>query len=242
MPEWWTYGLADAQIFQARAFDRLVERCMREAWPAQVLVAALGAVVLVLMWRWPRAGGRVLAVGAALACASVAAWWLPQCYAELHWATGWMAGGFALQAVLLAAVAAWPGALHREMPGTERGWAMGLFTFALVVLPWFSIPAGQSIWRAELIGLMPAPTIAAALAVVPLASLRWRFLLLPLPLAGTALEALTSASIERAQWLLLPLEVVVLVAMLLALRGRGAEARGRDRARARRRPRGRRRP
>jgi hypothetical protein len=102
-----------------------------------------------------------------------------------------------------------------------------LFTFAWVGLPWLSMPAGSSFWRAELIGLMPAPTIAASLAVVPLASLRWRFLLLPLPLAGTALEALTSASIERAPWALLPLAVIVLAAMPACL-GRRPSRRPQD--------------
>jgi hypothetical protein len=70
MPIGWSYGLADAQIFSARAYDRLVERCMREAWPAQPLTTALGVMALVLLWRrsvgaagaadgavWPATGG-----------------------------------------------------------------------------------------------------------------------------------------------------------------------------------------
>jgi hypothetical protein len=220
MPEWWTYGLGDAQIFSARAYDRLVERCMREAWPAQWLVIALGLIVLVLLWRWPRAGARALAGGAALACATVAAWWLPQCYAELNWAAGWIAAGFAVQALMLGAAAAWPSALdHARSIGT-RGAAAVLLGLALIAFPWLSMPEGSGAWRAELIGLMPAPSIAASFAVVPLASLRWRLLLLPLPLAGTVLDAVTSASVERAQWMLLPLDVLALAVMLWMLHGR----------------------
>jgi preprotein translocase subunit SecG len=222
MPEWWTYQLADAQIFSARAYDRLVERCMREAWPAQPVVVALGLVVLVLLWRRPGFGARALAIGSALACASVAAWWLPQCYAELHWASGWMAGGFALQALLLAVASTSPGALRRATSATGRGLAMALFAVALLVIPWLSMPEGGSLWRAEFVGLMPTPAIAACLAVVPLATLRWRLLLLPLPLAGTVLESVTSASVGRHQWMLLPLEVMVLAAMLAAWRWREA--------------------
>lgn len=225
MPEWWTYDLADAQIFSARSYDRLVERCMHDAWPAQVLVLVLGLAILVLPWWRPRDGGRALAGGSACACASVAAWWLPQCYAQLHWATGWMAGGFALQAGLLVVAAAWAGALDRGQSSVARACSTALFAFALFAMPLLSMPEGGGLWRAELAGLMPAPTIAASLAVVPLATLRWRLLLLPLPIAGTVLEAVTSASIDRAQWALLPVDVMALAAMLLVWRGQGAAGR-----------------
>lgn len=222
MPEWWSYGLGDAQIFSARAYDHLVERCMREAWPAQPLAMALGLMVLALLWRRPMLGARALAAAAALGCVGVAAWWLPHCYTELHWAADGMAAGFAFQALLLALAAGWPRALqHTASPG-GRACAIALFAFALVVLPWLLVPAGSSGWRAEVIGMMPAPCIAATLAVVPLSTPRWRLLLLPLPLAGTVLEALTLASIGRAQWMLLPLQAIALAAMLLALRRNAA--------------------
>lgn len=219
MPDWLSYSLGDAQIFSARAYDRLVERCMQDAWPAQPLVLALGVAVLALLgWR-PVVGARALVVMAALCCAAVAGWWLPNCYAELHWATGGMAGGFALQALLLAAAAAWPGALQRvAWPGARAG-AMALFAFALVAMPWLSLPAGGgSAWRAEWVGLMPGPSVAAALAVVPLCAPRWRGLVLPLPLAGGALEAVTLASIDRVQWVLLPLQAAALGVVLWRVR------------------------
>jgi hypothetical protein len=131
-----------------------------------------------------------------------------------------MAAGFGLQALLLVAAAAWPRALERSTSAAAMGCAIVLFAFALLLLPWLSMPPGSSGWRAEILGLMPAPTIAASLAVVVLATSGWRLLLLPLPLAGAAMEALTSASIGRDQWMLLPLDVVVLALMLLALRMR----------------------
>lgn len=218
MPDWLSYGLGDAQIFSARAYDRLVERCMQDAWPAQPLLLALGLVVLVLLWWRPLIGARALAALSALGSVSMAVWWLPQCYAELHWATVWMAAGFALQAALLVAAAVWPGAWQRVASPGARACAIAFFTLALVAMPWLSLPAGSSAWRAELIGLMPGPCIAMALAVVPLCASTWRFVLLPLPLAGTALEAVSQASIGRPQWMLLPIGVVVLAAMLWGLR------------------------
>jgi len=219
MTRWWSYGLADAQIFSARAYDSLVERCMREAWPAQPLAVALGVAVLVVLLRWrPAPGARALAAAAALACVGVAAGWLTHCYAEIHWASGGIAIGFALQALLLAVAAAWPGAWQRAGTPGARGCAGALLAFALAVLPWLSSPAGGGAWRAEVFGLMPAPVIAASLAVVPLAVPVWRLVLLPLPLAGTLLESVTLASIDRPQWMLLPLAAMTLAAMLLVLR------------------------
>jgi hypothetical protein len=218
MPDWLTYGLADAQVFSARAYDRLVERCMQAAWPAQPLVVALGLAVLALLWRRPASGARALAALAALGCAAMAAWWLPHCYAELHWAAGWMAAGLALQGVLLGAAAVWPGALPHATAPRARACAIALFAFALVALPYAAWPAGSSLWRVEWIGLMPSASIAMALALVPLCASPWRGLLLPLPLAGAALEAITQASIGRAQWTLLPIEVAMLFTMLWFIR------------------------
>ena len=218
MPDWLSYDLGDAQIFSARAYDRLVERCMQEAWPAQPPVLGLGVAVLVLLWRWPAIGARALAILAALCCVSMAAWWLPHCYAELHWATGWMATGFALQAALLGAAAVWPGALERAVWTPARIAAMVLLAFALIAMPWLSLPAGSSVWRVELVGLMPGPCIALALALVPLCASPWRFVLLPLPMGGALLEAVTQASIGRLQWMLLPFAVAALAVVLWLMR------------------------
>jgi hypothetical protein len=218
MPEWWTYGLADAQIVSARAYDALVERCLRAAWPAQPIAVAVGLVVLLLLWRRPAWGSRALAAAAALACAAVALGWLPRCYAQLHWAAGWLAGGFALHALLLGVAAAVPGALPRAAERGARVGATVLLAVAVAAWPWLALPADAGFWRAEFVGLMPAPTIAASLAVVPLATTRWRLVLLPLPLAGTVLEAVTLASLERAQWVLL-LVAFVLGVMQLRLPG-----------------------
>jgi hypothetical protein len=226
MSEWWTYGLADAQIFSARAYDGLVERCLRAAWPAQPIAIAAGLAVLALLWRWPARGARTLAAAAALACATVALGWLPRCYAELHWAAGRLAGGFALQALLLAVAAGVPGALSRAAERGARNGAMAILAVAVVAWPWLALPAGAGLRRAEVVGLMPGPTLVAALAVVPLATTRWRFVLLPLPLAGVAVEAVTLGSIGRTQWALLAMVLLVLGGVLWRLhRGRAAPCR-----------------
>jgi hypothetical protein len=214
MPEWWTYGLSDAQIFSARAYDALVERCLRAAGLAQAAATATGLAVLLLLWRRPAWGARALAAASAFGCAGVALGWLLRCYAELHWAAGVLAAGFGLQALLLAAAAVWPGAQPCLAERDARVGTMVLLAVALIAWPWLALPAGAGVWRAEVVGLMPAPTLVASLAVVPLAATGWRLVLLPLPLVGTVFEAVTLASIGRAQWRLLPLVVMVLGGML----------------------------
>jgi hypothetical protein len=53
---------------------------------------------------------------------------------------------------------------------------------------------------------------------VPLCASPWRGLLLPLPLAGAALEAITQASIGRPQLTQQPIEVAMLLKMLWFIR------------------------
>jgi hypothetical protein len=222
IPADWRWGLDDAQVFSARAYERLVERCAAESWPAQPLALVFGGAVLAVLWRWPGAGARLVAAAAALAFAAPAVGWLPRCYADLHWAAGWLAAGFGLQALLLAAAAAWPPALARATAPRARAAAVLLGLWALLVVPLATaLASAEGGWRdAEVAGLMPAPAVAAGFAVVPLAAPRWRLVLLPLPLAAAALEALTQAATGRATWPLLPLAAALLLGAVLAA-GRG---------------------
>lgn len=213
------WGLADVQIYTALSYDRLVERCLREAWPAPLWVIGAGLALLVLLVRRPAWAARALAAVAALACAAVAARWLPHCYAELHWISPTLAGGYALQALLLAAAAAAPRAGLAAPSDLRLRAALLLFAAALLAVPLLGLPPGASLWRAEWLGLMPAPGLAACLAVLPLLTLRWRLLLLPAPLAGIAFESLTLASIGRGSALLLPL-LAVATAVLIVAAGR----------------------
>ncbi|WP_157272079.1 hypothetical protein [Azohydromonas aeria] len=222
MPEWWSYVPADFQLFSVRVFARLVEAHNRALWPAQWLMLGCGAVALAALLLRRRGAPRLLAALAALWCITLAWDFLLLRYAQIHWGAPHMAVGFAAQALLLAEVARRDAFAPAPTP-VARAAALVLLAAALIGLPLWAPLSGLPWWRAEVVGLMPAPTLLALLAVVPLATPAARALLLPLPLAGCALEALTQASLEQPAWPLLPLAALGCIAAIAAPR-RGARA------------------
>jgi hypothetical protein len=107
-----------------------------------------------------------------------------------------LALGFGLQAVLLVAWALRPG----TPPPGPRAHDLALL---LWVVGLAGLPAGQALGGAawptlEWPGLQAAPSALAALAVLPLASARWRWILAPLPLAGLLFDGLTRAATAAA--------------------------------------------
>lgn len=220
MNEWWTYVPADFQLFSARTYARLVEAHNQAQWPAQWLMLACGSVVLVALLRRHGAAARLLAGLCALWCLTVAWDFLMRRYAQIHWGAPKMALGFALQALVLVLLA-WRDLFERAPDARARALAVLLLVLALAGAPLLSPLMGAPWWRAQVVGLMPAPTLLAMLALVPLTRRGWwRVLLLALPLAGCLLEALTLASLGSPAWPLLPL------ALLLSLAGNGGRPRG----------------
>jgi hypothetical protein len=220
MVEWWTYVPADFQLFSARTYARLVEAHNRALWPAQWLMLACGAAALLALLRRVGGAARLLAALSALWCLTVAWDFLVRRYAQIHWAAPEMALGFALQALLLALLAR-RDALERAPGARARAVAAGLLLLALAGMPLLAPLSGASWWRAEVVGLMPAPTVLAMLALAPLTrpGLR-RALLLALPLAWCVVEAVTQAALGAPAWPLLPL-----AALLSLLAGAGRRPR-----------------
>ncbi|NML17235.1 DUF6064 family protein [Azohydromonas caseinilytica] len=204
MPEWWTYAPADFQLFSARTYARLVEAHNRALWPAQWLDLACGAVLWLALLRRVSWAARALAALAALWCIGLAWDFFHLRYAQIHWGAPAMAVGFSWQALLLAVLAR-RNAFQPLPAPRARAAALMLLALALVGWPLLAPLTGASWWRAEVPGLMPAPTVLAMLALAPLATARARRWLLPLPLLWCAVEALTLAALGSAAWPLLPL-------------------------------------
>ena len=225
MAEWWTYVPADVQLFSARTYARLVEAHNRALWPAQWLMLGCGAVALVALLRRVGDAARLLAALCALWCLTVAWDFLVLRYARIHWAAPEMALGFALQALVLALLAR-RDAFERAPEAWGRATAVVLLLLALAGLPLLA-PAlsGAPWWRAEVVGLMPAPTVLAMLALVPLTPAGLgRWLLLPLPLAWCVVEAVTLAALGSPAWPLLPL--AALLSLVAGARRRGHRVAG----------------
>lgn len=215
MAAWWSYVPSDFQLFSARTYARLIEAHDRALWPAQWFMLGCGAVALIaLLWR-RRGAAQLLAALCALWCITVAWDFMLRHYAAIHWGAPFGAVGFAAQALLLAVAA------RRDTfapQPTPVAWAAAvlLLAAALAGMPLLAPLGGLSWWRAEVVGLMPAPTLLAILAVVPLATPVTRCVLLPLPLAGCGLEALTLAALDAPTWPVPPLAALVCIVASVA--------------------------
>ncbi|WP_066343357.1 DUF6064 family protein, partial [Azohydromonas lata] len=223
MVEWWTYVPSDFQLFSGRTYARLVQAHNQALWPAQLLMAGCGAVALLGLLTRRRGAAQLLAGLAALWCITVAWDFLLLRYAQIHWGAPVMAVGFAAQAVVLAVLAR-RGAFTTDAAARERAVAVGLLLVALAGAPLLAGWLGGSWWRAEVVGLMPAPTVLAMLALAPLARPGVRRWLLPLPLAWCVVEPLMLLALQAPQWPLLPLAALLSLAARPARRGRAPAA------------------
>lgn len=158
MTEWWTYRLHDFVLFAPATWTRLFERYHAALWPAQPLVLALGALLLVCALQ---RRGRALALGlAAAGWLWVGAVFHAQWFAQINWAAPALGAAAALQAALLAAAAASRGGWAPSGPRRHAG--LALMAVAVV--------AGPCLWltgtRAEVFGLTPDATALGTLGLL----------------------------------------------------------------------------
>lgn len=179
MSEWWTYSLSDFLMFSPAVYARMVERYHRELGPLPwvLLVVGLGLVAGAAT-RKPWAHRVVLLTLAALwAWVGWAFHW--QRYAQINWAAQYMAWGWWLQALGLAAAAVAAPAQNASRRELHAGAALG----AAGVLLYGVHP--------QAFGLMPGPTALATLGLLWMQRPRWTAGLCVLPMLALAAEVLT---------------------------------------------------
>lgn len=211
MSEWWTYSLTDFLLFSPETYARLFEAHNRDLWPAQV-VAVLAAAALLRGGRGgAAASGTFLLLATGWVMSGVLFHGLR--YAPINWAATWFAGGFLLQALLLALFAYRP-RVPAQTVGLTRAVGWLLLGCGLLVSPLLPVLTGRPLWQAELFALTPDPTVMATLGLLVLHEGRARWLLLPVPLLWCAIGGATLAAMESPTAFLLPLAgVVALIAM-----------------------------
>lgn len=162
MSEWWTYRLSDFLLFSPRTWFRLIELYNAWLWPAQPLVLGLGLGLLVAMWRGRPWAPRASCVALAIAWAWVAWAFHLQRYAAINWAATWFAAAFAVQSVLMLALA-W-----RLAPGPARRSPTGfaLLVGAVTLMPLLGVACGRPWQEAEVFGLTPDATVLGTLGVL----------------------------------------------------------------------------
>lgn len=215
MSEWWTYGLSDFLLFSPRTYYRLFQLHNSAVWPAQLLTLAAGAAIFWMLWRAPP--WRHRAVPALLAaCWLWVAWsFLAGSYATINWAAPWLAVAYAIEAAILLTAAVLPA----RTPSPAGGWAakvgIGLVAFAVLVQPLTGPLAGRAWSRVELFGIAPDPTVVATLGAALCLS-RLRRLLLPIPVAASAISGATLWAMGSPDALVLPAAASLTVAAALA--------------------------
>lgn len=167
MSEWWTYRLSDFLMFSPRTYWRLVEQYNRDIWPAQLLAAGSG---LVLLWL---AAGRRAGAGRVVAAVLAAAWlwvgwaWHWQRYATINWAAPYFAVVFWLEAALFVILGVVRrGGPHRSASTAGGGVGWVLAVCGLLLYPLAGLVAGRPWTQAELFAVMPEPTALASLGLL----------------------------------------------------------------------------
>ncbi len=211
MSEWWTYSLTDFLLFSPATYYRLLEAHNRDLWPAQVIPV----IAAIALSRRLRAGdarsGTFLLLAAGWAMSGILFHGLR--YATINWAATWFAGGFLLQALLLAFLA-YRLRTPAQSAGVTRALGWLLLGFGLLVYPLLPWLTGRPLWQAEIFALTPDPTVIATLGLLVLHSGRARWLLLPIPLLWCAIGGATLIAMDSPTAFLLPLAgILALVAM-----------------------------
>lgn len=181
MSEWWTYRLSDFLMFSPRTYWRLVELYNLDWWPLHLVALAAGLAALALAASRNPLASRVMALPLAIAWLWVGWAFHWQRYASINWAAQYAALAFAVQAILLLALALSRGpAAPTPAPAMRRlGWVLAVA--GLVLYPFTAWLAGRPWLQAEVFGMAPEPTALATvglLLISPVAGQRARLLLL----------------------------------------------------------------
>jgi hypothetical protein len=192
MSEWWTYRLSDFLMFSPATYWRLVERYNRDVWPLQLVAIAAGAMLL--WWAAVRrpAAGRVVAAVLAPVWLWVGWAFHWQRYAPINWAAEYLAMAFALQALLLFAVAviAKGGDVQPARPLVRAG-GLALGLTGLFLYPLIALADGRTWSQSEVFGVMPGPTAMGTWGLLLLAGQSRRRWLAVIPALALLAELAT---------------------------------------------------
>lgn len=219
MSEWWTYRLSDFLLFSPRTWHRLFELYNAWLWPAQPLVLGLGLGLLFALWRRAPWAPRLACAALAIAWAWVAWAFHLQRYAGINWAASWLAAAFALQALILLAMA-WPGVPAQPVASTQSRLGLALLAAAVLLMPLLGVAFGRPWQEAEVFGLTPDATVLGTLGLLLLRGGRgrlaaWAWLV---PLAWCAVGGATLFALELPWAGVLPMAGLLAVIVGLAVR------------------------
>ena len=212
MSEWWTYSLSDFLMFSSRSYYRLTESYNTAIWPAHMLALVAGVVVIKAIARPSQRAQTTAALMLAAAWGWVAWAYHLERYADINTAAPWFAAAFAVQALLMGAMAPRPiNAAATRVP-------LGLAGPAIFAYPLLALARANGGWRqAEVFGIAPDPTVVATLGVL----LAWRapMILWLIPVSWCLVSGATLMTLKIGHaWLLPALALAAIVARLMRRR------------------------
>jgi hypothetical protein len=215
MSEWLSYGPSDLLLFSPRVYFRMLELHNEALWPLQLLMLALGLMVLVLAVRGGVTAGRIVGLLLGALWIWIAWSFLWERYATINWAIAYVAPVFAAQGIALGVYAA-RGELTPIATGWGRWAAIALLATAIFPYPLIAPAIGRPWSAAEVFGLMPDPTAFATLAY--LAMVRRGGWLMIVPLLWCALSSETLWLLHAPDFFIPAAGAFVAIALRLATR------------------------
>lgn len=191
MREWLTYELADLLLFSERVYWRLFTLENAELWPMPLLAPLAILAALVLHYRRPTGGLRLLFALLALSWFSVGSNFIMQRYAPINWAMTYAGPVFFLQAIAFA-VLAFAGPARGKLPISAIRAGYALILAGTLAYPLLALLQGRSLAGAEIAGIAPDPTALISLGVAVLTTGHWhRLVAIAVPGLWLAQSALT---------------------------------------------------
>ncbi len=218
MSVWLSYSLSDFLLFTPHTYYRLFELYNLALWPVHLAAAALGLMLLVLMFYGGERRGRAIAGVLAACWLWVALAFLFGHYDAINWMARYAAIGFTLEAVLLVVSGIVLNRLKSgaEMMSVEFASHVGaaIVVFALFIQPLFAPLLGRPWTQMEIFGLAPDPTVAATIGAL-LIMRRSSWYLFVIPLLWCAVTGATLWAMDAPDALLMP--AIAVLALGLAL-------------------------
>jgi Family of unknown function (DUF6064) len=166
--EWWTYTPSDLLLFSPRVYYRLIELHNLAVWPAQAGAALLALLLVRLIAKPVRGSDQLVAVCLGAIWLWVAWSFLWHRYAQINWAAIYVAPMYALEGLLFIWVGCARGGLSFALKRTTTSAAgLALLLVALLGYPLIAPAVGRNWLAAEMFAVVPDPTAATTLAIVP---------------------------------------------------------------------------